>query len=154
MKKILLFAALAGATQLGPGCKHDADVRPSEYDVLAQATGHWEWESTGYQSGLRTPASVGFTRQVIFGAGGQLTVRRGGQADYRASYRLSRGPSCAGLPGNDVPLVVFPNEKDLPNNDEKSYSIAQQNGRQDLYLVGVGACFDGGAFETYHWIAE
>ena len=57
MKKLLLFTALAGATQLSFGCKHDTDVRPESYDTLAMGTGHREWESTAYQSGARTPAS-------------------------------------------------------------------------------------------------
>lgn len=91
---------------------------------------------------------------MVFGNGGQLTVQCNGQLSYQTTYQLSRGPSCAEVPGNDVPLVVFSSEKDLANDDAKSYSIAQQNGRQQLYLVGVGACLDGGAFETYHWVAE
>ncbi len=153
MKKLLLFAALAGAAQLTAGCKHDADVQPGSYDALAEATGHWEWESTAYQSGPRTPASVGFTRQVVFGDGGRLTVRRSGRADYLTTYQLSRGPNgpCAGP--ND-PLVTFASEKDLYNNDAKIYRLSQANGQRQLLLVGVGACFDAGAFETYHWVAE
>ena len=153
MKKLLLLAALAGAAQLGTGCKHDADTRPAGYDTLAQATGHWEWESTGYQSGLRTPASVGFTRQVVFGDGGQLTVHRSGQADYQTTYQLSTGAG-AYCGGPNASLVTFASEKDLYNNDVKIYDIGQQNGRRVLSLVGEAACVDGGAFETYHWVAE
>ncbi len=153
MKKLFLFAVLLGACQLGTGCKHDADVYPSEYDVLAQATGHWEWESTGYQSGLRTPATVGFTRQLIFETGGQLTVHRSGQPDYRTLYRLSTGAG-AYCGGPSAALVTFTSEKDLSNNDVKIYGISQQNGQRMLSLVGEAACVDGGAFETYHWVAE
>ncbi len=148
MKKLLLFAALAGAA-----CKHDADTRPAGYDILAEATGHWEWESTAYQSGPRTPASMGFTRQVVFGDGGHLTVRRSGQADYLTTYKLSQGPNGPCVGTND-PLVTFASEKDLANNDTKIYRLSQQNSQRQLLLVGVGACFDFGAFETYRWVAE
>lgn len=47
--------------------KSNADVRPTAFDNLAQGTGHWEWESTGYQSGLRTPASMGFANEPDLG---------------------------------------------------------------------------------------
>ncbi|AWM32343.1 hypothetical protein [Hymenobacter nivis] len=126
---------------------------PITYNVLAEATGHWEWESTGYQSGLRTPATQGFTRQVVFATEGQLTVRRNGQPYYQTTFQLSQGPAGPCVGPND-PLITFTSEADLSNSDAKIYRLSQQNGQRQLQLVGAGACFDAGASETYHWIAE
>ncbi|QKG52962.1 hypothetical protein [Hymenobacter sp. BRD67] len=110
------------------------------------ATGHWEWESTSYQAGARTPASVGFTRQLVFGAGGQLTVHRSGQADYHTTYQLSM---------SYAPLITFVNETDLPNDNTKTYTLrSPQYGQQVLSLMGVTVPVDGGAVETYHWVSE
>lgn len=153
MKALLLAAALGGAAQLATGCKHDADAQPASYDALAMGTGHWEWESTGYQSGLRTPATQGFTRQVVFANGGQLIVRRNGQPYYQTTYQLSQGVA-SGCVGPNDPLVTFTSEADLSNNDAKIYRLSQQNGQRQLQLLGVAACLDGGASETYHWVAE
>ncbi len=156
MKKILLFAALAVAAQLSPGCKHDADVQPSpsRYDVLAGAVGHWEWERSVYGfAGPRTPASVGFTRQLVFGANMQLVEQRNARAYRQTSYLLSIG--IAGPCANQNALaVVFTNDTDLPNSNNKAFSISQQNGQRLLSLDGAAACIDGDATETYHWVAE
>ncbi len=150
MKKLLLFATLLGAAQLGPGCRHDADVRPGNYDTLAQATGHWDWEKTAYDAGPRTPASTGFTRYVVFGQNGQLTVKRNGQDYYQTGYRLSTRSG----PAPTDSLATYASEKDLYNNDVKTYRIRQQNGQRVLTLVGELVPVDGGAIETYHWVAE
>lgn len=144
------------AAQLGTGCKHDADVQPSpgSYDTLAGAIGHWEWDRSVYGfAGPRTPASVGFTRQLVFGTNKQLAVKRNGRAHYQTSYLLSIGIGgpCA---NQNALVVVFTNETDLPNSDAKVFGTEQQNGQRTLRLSGAATCVDGDASETYHWVAE
>lgn len=150
MRKLLLLPLLA----LG-ACQTDADLRPASYDELALATGHWEWLSTSYLSGSRTPATEGYSRQLLFGAGSQLTLRRSGQPDYRTTYQLAMGtlPRCGSTA--NVPTITYAtNEATLDNNDRKTYGIRQQNGRLLLSLAGETACVDAGAYETYYWVAD
>ena len=152
VQKIFLLALLALATS----CQRDADIRPANYDELALATGHWEWLATSYQSGPRTPTTEGYSRQLVFGAGSQLTLRRSGQADYATTYQLSMGtlPHC-GTGTQGFPIVTYATqESQLPNNDRRTYNTSQRNGRQELSIVGEVACVDGGAYETYQWVAE
>jgi len=152
MPKLLRYLLLA-ALPLAAGCQTDAYIVPADYDALALATGHWEWENSSYQSGLQTPATLGYARQLVFGPEGKLVVRRSGQADYRATYQLSMGTPqpCGGAP---VPLVTYPNEPELGNTNAKLYTLSQRNGQQMLTIAGEGLCVDNGAAETYHWVAE
>jgi hypothetical protein len=155
MKAFLLAAVLGCAAQLITGCKHDADVEPTSvsagYDVLAKATGHWEWENSAFGfAGTRTPASVGFTRQLVFGADNVLNVKRNGRQYYQTNFQLTTQTSATA----PEPLITYANEADLYNNDLKTYSLSQQNGRQVLILMGEQVPVDGGALETYHWVAE
>ncbi|QKG56940.1 hypothetical protein GKZ68_10050 [Hymenobacter sp. BRD128] len=156
MRKFLRYALLLSAA-LATGCQREADIRPSSYDELALDTGHWEWDvSTLGWAGNRTPATEGYTRQLVFGAGGQLLLRRSGQGDVRTSYQLSMGqlPRCGTNQAN-FPIVTYSTgEEKLPNNERKTYTISQQNGLQVLHITGEDACFDGGAYETYHWVAD
>jgi hypothetical protein len=153
MPTFLRYLLLLGALPLATSCQTDADVRPASYDALALATGHWEWESSAYQGGLQTPASLGFTRQVVFGPTGQLTVHRRGQADYRTTYQLSMGvpQPCGAAP---VPLVTYTSEPDLANTDAKLYTLTQRASQQVLIIAGEALCLDGGAVETYRWVQE
>lgn len=152
MPRLLRYLLLA-ALPLAAGCQTDADIVPADYDALALATGHWEWESSSYQSGLQTPATLGYARQVVFGPEGKLLVRRPGQADYRTTYQLSMGTPqpCGGAP---VPLVTYRSEPALGNTDAKLYTLSQRLGQQTLTIAGEGLCVDNGALETYHWVAE
>lgn len=154
MKNALLAISLALVVT---GCQTDADVRPANYDELAMATGHWEWDvSTLGWAGNRTPATEGYTRQLVFGHSNQLVLRRSGQPDYTTSYQLSMGPlpSC-GTGTRSFPIVTFSTgESRLPTNERKTYTISQEHERQVLRLDGELACVDGGAYETYHWVAE
>lgn len=152
MPKLLRYFLLA-ALPLATGCQTDADINPANYDVLALATGHWEWDNSAYQSGLQTPASLGYTRQVVFGPEGKLVVRRRGQADYHSTYQFSMGmPQPCGMA--PVPLVTYRSEPDLGNTDVKLYTLSQRTGQQVLTIAGEGLCVDKGAHETYHWVAE
>ncbi|MFD1467213.1 hypothetical protein ACFQ48_03175 [Hymenobacter caeli] len=154
MKAFLLAGALGCAAQLTTGCKHDTDTAPVGYDTLAGATGHWEWDRSIYGfASPRTPASVGFTRQLVFAADGQLAVKRNGQNYYQTGYQRSVGTGgpCA---SPNAPVVTFTSENGLPNSDAKAYGVEQQNGQRTLYLNGAATCLDGDAYETYHWVAE
>lgn len=148
------FALLATS-----GCHRTADeeVRPISYDELGLETGHWEWKiaTRGWQGNF-TPATTGYTRQLVFGAGGQLTVYRGSQPAYHATYQLSMGQSkYCNLPGVLVPLITYVSEPGLPNDDVKIYHITQSsNGEQFLEISGESACVDAGAYETYQWVKE
>ncbi|GAB3634874.1 hypothetical protein GCM10027422_04640 [Hymenobacter arcticus] len=152
MNRLLLFATLLLTT----GCQEEADIRPSSYDELAMATGHWEWDSwqNGF-SGTRTPASVGFTQQLTFGAGGQLTIRRNGELLHQESYQLSVGTfTRCGQQYTQVPLLTFANRLPLPNDEAKTYDLIHQGNQMTLKLIGRETRVDYGAFETYHWVAE
>lgn len=153
MTSLLRYALLLAALPLATSCQTDADIRPAHYDALALATGHWEWDASAYQSGLQTPASLGFGRQIVFGPEGQLLISRTGREAYRTSYQLSMGKPqpCGGAP---VPLVTYASEPELGNTDIKLYTLGQEAGRQVLTIAGEALCVDGGALETYHWVAE
>lgn len=156
MNRLLLFAGLLLTTQLTTGCQDEADIRPASYDELALATGHWEWDSwrNGF-SGSRTPVSTGFTQQLTFGAGGQLTIRRNSQLVRQAVYQLSVGSfNRCGTQLTQVPLLTFANEQSLPNDDAKTYDLTHQGNQMLLTLIGKETCVDYGATETYHWVAE
>jgi len=155
MKKsllLLLTSALLSAT----GCQREGDeVQPSSYDALALETGHWEWESTAYRTGRRTPTTEGFTRQLVFGADKQIVIQHDRKLNKKTTYALSMGtlPNCP-TPASTVPIISYETDSDLPNNDRKTYSITKSPTGQNLSLTGEDACIDAGAVETYRWIAE
>jgi hypothetical protein len=149
----LLVAALALLSFTG--CQSIGDeVQPRNYDALALETGHWEWDATvlGW-AGRRTPASMGFTRQLVFSADGKVLIQHDGKLNKRTSYQLSMGDlqKCS---VKQVPIITFETDSDVPNNDRKTYSITKSIEGQQLTLVGEDACVDGGAYETYHWVTE
>lgn len=153
MKKSLLLlvtSALLSAT----GCQKEDEVQPSSYDALALETGHWEWESTAYMAGKRMPATEGYSRQLVFGANGQVLIYHGNKLNKTTAYTLSMGTSsCATYP-TQVPLITYETDSDVPNNDSKTYSITKSPTGQSLSLVGALACMDAGAYETYHWVKQ
>jgi hypothetical protein len=149
----LLVAALALASFTG--CESIGDeVQPRSYDALALEAGHWEWDASvlGW-SGRRTPASMGFTRQLVFSSDGKVLIQHDGKLNKRTSYQLSMGDlqKCR---IKQVPIITFETDSDVPNNDRKTYSITKSIEGQQLTLVGEDACVDGGAYESYHWVAE
>ena len=154
MKLRLLMAPLLATLLLATGCQKEAAVRPRSYDALALETGHWEWESTIYQSGRQTPATVGFTRQLVFTAGGQVVITHDQQPNKTTPYALAMGslPACGSAAS--VPIITYETDSDLANNDRKTYQITKTSGSQQLSLVGEAACVDGGAYELYNWVKE
>jgi hypothetical protein len=157
MRPLLLLAGIFATTQLLSSCKTDTDLRPAHYDELAMATGHWEWDRSvlGFTYD-KTPASVGYSRQLIFGPDHHLVLRRSQQPDYATTYQLSISPAVSPAGGtSSQPAVRFDTaEPDLPTNPLKYYTISQQSGQQTLTLVGEAASLDAGAIETYHWVKE
>lgn len=159
MSRLLLSAALLATAQLVAGCQHDADVRPSHYDELALATGHWEWERTtlGF-SPQQTPSTIGFTRQLTFGADGRVVIEHSQQPVKTADYTLSMG-TLAGC-GNaqpPVPLITYEADAEVKTGlggGKKAYTISKSGPDQYLFLTYDYACVDGGAYETYRWVAE
>lgn len=157
MRKPLLVALLLSVAQLATSCQTDSDLRPASYDELAMATGHWEWErSTQGFSYDKTPASVGYSRQLTFGPDRRLLLRRSGRPDVATTYQFTiyqvTSPTGAVI---SHPAVSFDTgEADLLTNTLKYYDIRQQNGQQQLTLTGEKAYIDGGAIETYHWVAD
>ncbi len=154
MKKATLLVAaltLLSAT----GCHSIGDeVQPRHYDALALETGHWEWDaSTLGWTGKRTPASMGFTRQLVFSADGYVLIQHNGKLNKQTSYQLSMG-NLSKCSTQQVPIIAYKTDSDVPNNDRKTYSISKTDTGQQLSLVGEDACVDGGAYETYHWVAE
>jgi hypothetical protein len=155
MKKallLLLTSALLSAT----GCQREGDeVQPSGYDALALENGHWEWESTDYRTGRRTPVTEGFTRQLVFGADKHLLIQHDKRLNKKITYALSMGtrPNCP-MPSGTVPIISYETDSDLPNNDRKTYTITKTPTGQYLLLEGEETCIDGGATETYRWVKE
>ena len=149
---LLLALALLSAA----GCQRRGDdVQPNNYDALALETGHWEWESTSYFRQQRTPATEGYTRQLVFTADGNVLIQHDHKLNKKRAYTLSMGPlpSC-GTPQAAVPIITYETDSDLPNNDRKTYSIIKSPTGQSLTLVGEAACVDGGAYEAYRWVKE
>jgi hypothetical protein len=148
MTKAFLLLALFGLFSTSSCKKNDEEIRPTNYDILAMETGHWEWDKTLYFGPSYTPATEGYTRQLVFRADRQLLLRRSNQSDKTTSYQLSVNPS-------GMPTVTYNiDEGNLTNNDNKYYRISQENGEQILQLTGEEASRDAGGYETYHWVAE
>ena len=150
-KPFLLFALLG--LLLTSSCKKDDDIRPANYDILAMETGHWEWDNTSFFLTRFTPTTEGYARQLTFtdsrqALARQLLVRRSNQPDQYIPYQLSVG-------SDGSPIITYTtSEGNWVNNDVKFYRISQQNGQQILQLTGEKAAFDGGGYETYHWVKE
>jgi hypothetical protein len=152
MRKILLPLA-ASVLLSASGCQQEDEVLPTSYDALALGSGHWEWESTAYMAGKRTPATQGFSRQLLFGANGQVSIYHSNRLNKQTAYTLSMGTTCN--PSQPpIPIITYETDSDVPNNDRKSYTITKTASGQSLSLVGEAACVDAGAYETYRWVAE
>ena len=150
---LLLLTSLA----ITGGCKSKTDPKPaqiSDRDVLMQADGHWEWESSARMMSQLTPASIGFSRQLIFKPDGLVHIYHNRQPFIQPVYQLSYGvlSQCGASPQPiSVPFVRYAAEPQIPNNDLRTYSIRLSPTDTTLYITGESACIDGGAYETYRW---
>ena len=77
ISNLLLVSLLAVGS-----CKSKADPQPTigDADVLMQANGYWEWVKSASLGGLLTPASVGFSRELIFKNDGFVHIFHNRQA--------------------------------------------------------------------------
>lgn len=150
----LLVALLSAAPLLAAGCRQETAVRPRAYDALALATGHWEWDGTSYSGGRHTPATVGFTRQLVFTADGQVVITHNHQPNKTTPYALAMGsvPACGSTEA--VPVITYETDSDVGNNDRKTYRLTKSGEGQQLVLTGDLTCVKKGAVETYRWVPE
>ncbi|MBC6697873.1 hypothetical protein [Hymenobacter sp. BT190] len=134
-------------------CRDDIDQVPANFDTLAQKPGHWEWQHSAIEGPIVSPATVGYSRQLVFGTSGQLHIRHDSQPFSEVPYQISRGPlpKC-GAPQQTMDLVTFTAE--LANDHLKAYSIKTDASGTHLKLEGENACLDGGYTETYLWQAD
>lgn len=157
MKLPILLAALAGLT--ATSCHTTGDeVQPRSYDALALATGHWEWEKTtvGF-SPQQTPATVGFTRQLVFGQDGRVSIQHDRKNAKTADYALSMGALAGCGAAAPVPIITYDADAEVKTGfggNRKNYTITKSGADQYLFLTYDYACVDGGAYETYRWVAE
>ncbi|OGX80871.1 hypothetical protein BEN47_06350 [Hymenobacter lapidarius] len=140
------------------GCNASHDPKPdtiSDADVLMQANGYWEWESSGGFRWQRTPASVGFSRQLVFKSDGKVHIYHNRQPELQAAYQLSTGVHGNCQPPQPqpvaVPMVRYTAETQFPNSDLRTYGIALSAIDTTLYIAGLGLCVDIGAAERYRW---
>ena len=142
---------------LTAGCQRKPQDTPTpkstgEYDVLAKAEGRWVWDKSMMLGGNLTPASKGFTRQLVFRSDSTVAIYRN-QALYASpTFQRTSGtlPRC-GQPQSAVPLINYPNETDLFNTARKTYRLSTVNGVVQLMIIGETACIDAGSYEVYHW---
>ncbi|OGX85912.1 hypothetical protein BEN48_13945 [Hymenobacter glacialis] len=119
-----------------------------------KATGYWEWESSTTRGARLTPASVGFSRQLVFKSDGKVHIYHNRQPELQAVYRLSQEVDACQPPQPQpvaVPMVRYTAEAQFPNSDLRRYGIALAAADTTLYVDGVGLCTDTGAAERYRW---
>lgn len=151
---LLAMALTVCSTNMAALCCHDETSQlPANLDTLAQKQGYWEWQNSVTEGPIVSPATVGYSRQLVFGVNGQLGIRHNNQPFSEVPYQVSTGtlPHC-GLPQQTVDLVTFTAE--LTNNARKAYSISTDAAGTHLMLSGEDACVDGGYTETYLWKAD
>ena len=155
--KSVLFPVLVLSLLAVGSCTSTTDPRPAERvttdrDVLMQAQGYWEWESSISMGGSLTPTIVGFTRQLLFKSDSLVHIYHNQQLFARPGYSLSRGVlSRCGQPQIAVPMVRYVAEPQIPNNDLRTYLIRISPTDTTLSVIGEAACVDGGYYEQYRW---
>lgn len=153
VKKLLLLPLLA----LAAGCHSEVEApRATGRDELALATGHWEWDRTVIGFGpVRSPATLGYTRQLVVEPGGQVVIGHNGKVVKTTTYQLSMGTLAGCGPGQqNTPIITFEPDAGSGSSTRKAYSVDTHNGPLRLDFTGDYACVDGGAYEEYHWVAE
>lgn len=163
---ILLLALLAGGScsKKSPAPARPAPPAPpvpkpldKDSDMLIKANGHWEWEKSVLAFGHQVkPADVGYTRQLIFKADGQVYIHHNNQLVMEPTYQVSnnQGVICVGIMR---PFVQYNGETDskLRNNSFRSYHISvppESIGTDTLMkLTGDGVCVDRAVTEYYRW---
>ena len=76
MKTPLLYLLLLGMLVESCKSKPQNDPKPAQIadmDILIHSTGYWEWQSSISPTNQLTPASVGFSRELVFKGDGSST---------------------------------------------------------------------------------
>lgn len=152
-RRLLLMAALA----ITGGCKSKTDPKPaqiSDRDALMQSDGYWEWESSANTTSQLTPASVGFSRQLIFKHDGLLHIYHNRQPAMQPPYKFSFSVAgqCSSQPqSSSVILLYYTAEPQIPNNEFREYLIRLSPNDTTLRINGELACINKGYYETYRW---
>lgn len=152
MKSSLSLLLLALLLAVG-SCKSKSDPQPTiaDTDVLMHANGYWAWESSTTLGGQITPASVGFSRELIFKSDSLVHIFHNLQATAQPTYQLSTGVLSSCGQTIAVPLVRYVAEPQIPNNELRSYFIRLSPTDTMLSITGAAACLDGGYYELYRW---
>ena len=162
---LLLLAA--GLT----ACKHnDPDVQPTlpvhnvdklaaNYDLLANANGHWQWVKHNYPFGQwKDSASIGYGRQLLFKSDSSVVLRRTSMPAYSTIYTFATGNNQFRCDAYGRKRISFATgETQLPRDygyrTVRPYPDAQ--GLPELLLLAQdGECLDSGAMEVYKWVNE
>lgn len=166
MKKAILFLALGSAMQLALSCHHADDVQPAStvnrqaanYDVLANATGHWQWKESLLTADLsptivKDSAKVGYGRQLRFRSDSTLLLRRTGRADTLIKYSFVVSNTLCSQPYNTKwRAVVYSTKEPLLPVDDRKKCMATNYA---LSVTGESAlCNFGGWHERYLWVPE
>lgn len=155
MKPILLCLMLISLLAV-VSCKSKSDPQPAiaDTDILMQSTGYWEWVSSITLGAQLTPASIGFSRELIFKNDGLLHIYHNRQPFIQPPYELSTGTltQCGASPQPIIlQLVRYTAEPQIPNNELRTYSIRLSPTDTTLSITGAAACMDAGYYEMYRW---
>ncbi|WP_035562799.1 hypothetical protein [Hymenobacter sp. IS2118] len=155
MKVLSVFSFLILAIS---ACSTTPDPSPvilADTDVLMKANGYWEWQSSSGFRWQQTPASVGFSRQLVFKSDGKVHIYHNHQPELQAVYRLSTGVNNNCQPPQPqpvaVPMIEYTAEPQFLNNGLRTYGISVSANDSMLYITNTALCADGGAAELYHW---
>ncbi|SNC77660.1 hypothetical protein SAMN06265337_4260 [Hymenobacter gelipurpurascens] len=163
-KSPYLFLTLALA--LGSSCHSEANEEPTpaeqleeidqDGDVLMQANGSWEWVSTTkdvLNSSSSTPATVGFTRQLIFKADGKVYIHHNQKLVQQPAYGRRNGGDKFCDASYLRNWVVYAGETDpkISSTDARWYRITITKTDTTLTLGSEASCSDAGVHELYRW---
>jgi len=141
------------------GCKSkpQADPEPAQLgdmDMLLHSTGYWEWQNSASMTSQLTPASVGFSRELIFKSDGLVHIYHNRQPAMQPVYKFSFGvlSQCGTQPQPpNVILLYYTAEPQIPNNELREYLIHLSPNDTTLSINGELACVNRGYYETYRW---
>ena len=123
-------------------------------DMLLQSTGYWAWQSSTGMSRQLTPASVGFSRELIFKTDGLVHINHNRQPAMQPVYKLSLDvlSQCGTQPPPlGINLVHYTAEPQIPSDELHEYIIRLSPTDTILSIKGELACVDKGYYETYRW---
>ena len=123
-------------------------------DMLLHSTGYWEWQSSASTASKLTPASVGFSRELIFKSDRLVHIYHDRQPFIQPAYIYSFGTlnQCTTQPQPpSVILLRYIAEPQIPNNELREYVIRFSPNDTTLSINGEFACVDRGYYESYRW---